>query len=88
MASERRWGKPVWRVGEARLDDTWQVKARVVEAPQVMSLLVKVTGQVLLEVLVVVVKVVVKVLVLEEVLLFSLSAPPFPRTRPAARVWA
>ena len=74
---------------ERRLgEDTWQLKARVVEAPQVMSLLVKVTGQVLLEVLVMVVKVVVKVLVLEEVLLFSLSATPFPRTRPAARVWA
>jgi hypothetical protein len=52
----------------------WQVKARVVEAPQVMSLLVKVTGQVLLEALV---KVVVKVLVeVEAVLLFSLSLQP------------
>jgi len=68
----------------------WQVKARVVEAPQVMSLLVKVTGQVLLEALV---KVVVKVLVeVEAVLLFSLSSTPNPRTtpqtRPAPRVWA
>ena len=65
-------------------EDTWQLKARVVEAPQVMSLLVKVQGQVLLEVRWVMV---VKVFVV--VLLFSLSSPPtqttHPRTRPAGR---
>ena len=50
----RRWGRPVWRVGEARLDDTLLVKARVVEAPQVISgLLVKVKGQVTVKVLLV-----------------------------------
>ena len=52
----------------------------LMEARQV-AVMMKVTGQVLLEVLVLVV-------VLEEVLLFSLSSTPFPRTRPAARVWA
>ena len=61
-----------------------------------MMKVVKVKGLVTVKVLVqvkafvlLVVKVVVKVFLVEvEVLLFSLSSTPFPRTRPAARVWA
>ena len=89
MTSGRRGGNLAWRVGEARLD-TWQVmrahvKGLLVEAlVQVLDVVMMV---VLLEALV---KVMVKVFVVkvEEVLLFSLSSTPFPRTRPAARVWA
>ena len=55
-------------------------------------MLVKVKGQVtvkvLLEVKVLVKVFVVKEFVVEEVFLSSLSSTSFPRTRPAARVWA
>ena len=51
-----------------------------------MMKVMKVKGQVTV---VLKVKVVVKVFeFVVEVLLFSLSSPTFPRTRPAARVWA
>ena len=50
---------------------------------KVMKVKGPVTVKVLLEV-----KVLVKEFVVEELLLFSLSSTPFPRTRPAARVWA
>ena len=83
MTSGRRWGKLVGRLGEARLkvaDVLMLMEARQVAA--MMMKVVKVTVKVLLEV-----KVMVKVFVLE-VSLFSLSSTSFPRTRPAARVWA
>ena len=54
----------------------------LMEARQVAVIMV------LLEVLVQVVVFVVKAFVVREVLLFSLSSTSFPRTRPAARVWA
>ena len=89
MASERRWGRLVWRVGEARLDDTCQVMRA-----HVKGLLVEALVQVLDMIMMVVLleKVMVKVIVVkvEEVLLFSLSSTPtpttMPQTRPAARV--
>jgi len=90
LTSERRWGKLVGRVGEARLD-TLQVKARVSEVLHVIMLMEArqvAVIMVLLEVLVQVVVFVVKAFVVREVLLFSLSSTSFPRTRPAARVWA
>ena len=78
---EARQGKLVGRVGEARLD-TLQVKARVSEVLHVIMLmaLVQVKAFVLL-----VVEVVLKVFVVEveEVLLFSLSSTPLPRTTPS-----
>ena len=85
LTSEVRQGKLVWRLGEARLE----VMAALVQG-QVILLMIKVmkvkglvTVKVLLEV-----NVLVKVFVVEEVFLSSLSSTPFPRTRPAARVWA
>jgi hypothetical protein len=60
------------------LDVLMLMEARQVAV--IMMKVVKVTVKVLLEV-----KVMVKVFVVS---LFSLSSTPFPRTRPAARVWA
>ena len=55
---------------------------------KVMQVKGQVTVKVLLEVKVLVLVCVVKEFVVEEVFLSSLSSTSFPRTRPAARVWA
>ena len=63
----------------------WQLYLLIVlKGVQVSTALLQALVQVLLEK---VVKVLVKAFA-EEVLLFSLSSTPPPRTRPAARVWA
>ena len=86
----RRWGKLVGRVGEARLEDALQVKARVSEVLHVIMLmeagLVAVIMLLLLLEVLVQVKVMVKVFVVEvkEVFLSFLSSTSFLRTRPAA----
>ena len=69
----------------ADVEDALQVKARVSEVLHVIMMEARQVAviMVLLEVLVQVM--VVKV---QEVFLSSLSSTPFPRTRPAARVWA
>ena len=91
---EARQGRLVWRLGEARLA---LVQGQVILL-QVLCLLLLDVLEALVQVCVL--KALLKVLMLDvlmmmkvkefvvEVLLFSLSSTSFPRTRPAARVWA
>ena len=91
FTSERRWGRLVWRLGEARLETRLAlVQGQVI---LLMMKVVKVKGLVTVKVLL---EMKVQVFVVKEfveaLLLFSLSSTPFPRTtpstRPAGRVWA
>ena len=68
------------------MEDTRQLGGADVLVLDVLVMM-KVKGQVTVKVLLEV-KVLVKVFVVEKVFLSSLSSTPFPRTRPAARVWA
>ena len=70
----------VWKTAVAASGADVLMKVMVVEGQALVIMLL-----VLLEVVMVVKAFVVEV---EEVFLSSLSSTPFPRTRPAARVWA
>ena len=75
MTSGRRWGKLVWRGSGGRLEDTCQLGgAHVLLLDVLMLKVMKVKGQVTVK---------VEVKVFEEVLLFSLSSTPLPRTTPS-----
>ena len=82
LTSGRRWGRPVWWLGEARLEV-------LVALVQGQVILLQVLGLLLLVLLEALVLVKVFVVEVQEVFLFSLSSTPTTTptlsTRPAAR---